>query len=173
LIVTDAERLDDFPFDQVQQQSLAWKGRSLIRIVAALPRATLARVCARIAGLRSGLEVERERRRSATNRLNTVCRVLAEGAGGRVEVDYRLVEGNARQVALESARRLAPALLVVDELAADDCREAFLGRRSRATVPLTAPCSVLLLASGVPHRAVRVHSSARVGAALTLPRSRP
>jgi hypothetical protein len=161
LIVTSAERLDDFPFEQVQQQSGAWKGRSLLRILATLPPANVARVFGRVAGMRPRLEEDLERRSTATARLSAVCRTLMEGAPDRIEADHRLVEGSTRQVALGSAKRLAPSLLVVDEPAGDNPLRRLLGSLSRAAVPLAAPCSVLLLRSGVPNRAIAAHVTGR------------
>lgn len=153
LAVLDDDRLDDFPFDQLQLHALSWKHGSLLRILAVTPPARgIPRAWGTTSAARRKQSENLERRRWATARLDAVCRALTESCEGRVEIDHRLAEGATRDVARASAERLSASLLVLDGVAIDDARRGLISSFSRAAVALTAPCSVLLLRAGAASR---------------------
>lgn len=153
LAVLDVAQLDEFPFDQLQLQTSSWSAGSLLRILGVLPPAIKnSRVDGNPAAILRAMNESAEGRSWAAARLDTVCHTLAETFGPRVTLDYRLVEGSTRDVALENAERLGASLLVLGSAATDGALRGLFSSLSPAAITMAAPCSVLLLRSGVPSR---------------------
>jgi nucleotide-binding universal stress UspA family protein len=162
LAVVDVERLDEFPFEELQFQSSPWKGAGALRVVG-VARGVLEPSAAEAspAAMLRSLERGEQDRAWAEARLGRVCRALAEIWGGRVAVDYRFVEGKTRDVALASAAQFRASLLVLDTPATDGALRGWFSRLSPAALTMAAPCSVLLLRAASRNEAHETASGAQ------------
>lgn len=164
--VLDVERLDDFPFEALKLQSSAWKPGSTLRIVG-VQQGALERFGAEAspAAVLRSLERGVEDRAWADARLERVCRALRETCGARVSVEARAVDGNTREIALETAEQQRASLLVLDSPPTDGALRGLFSRLSPAALTMAAPCSVLLLRADL-----RNHACEETGLAAQLTR---